>query len=408
MDLIALTLAVMSWASMRPTSLELLRFLSFLVFAFLFEEIGRSAARLLHRVRGARFIDMTSVWMMAAIVVLSPGLALIFLVAFRLYLWFRQLKSAGLPAYRQIYTCASVAIALVLAQSTLEFIPRVLDYAPRFIVLPIAFGTTILVFMFVNTALVAAAIRLAVGSQPIGTFVGTIEDNLIELATLCLGALVAFAALREPTLVALGVPLTIVLQRAALVRQLEDDASMDPKTGLLNAPTWHRIGVRELARAEREREPVAVLLLDLDHFKAVNDGYGHLVGDQAILAIADLLRDELRDYDSVGRFGGEEFVALLPRATAHEAFVVAERIRQEVRNIQLDTEHLPAPTLSLSIGLACFPDHGVTMDELLQAADTALYRAKNSGRNKVVVSSIGESGDERVGRHVTGPMPPLF
>ncbi len=133
---------------------------------------------------------------------------------------------------------------------------------------------------------------------------------------------------------------------------------------------------------------MAILIIDLDRFKAVNDVYGHLVGDVVLREIGRCLVAELRDYDVVGRFGGEEFVALLPDASPGEAAVIAERVRARINTLQMS---VLSPTtvvsedsiLSASIGVACRPTDGDELQELLHAADSALYVAKNGGRNRV-------------------------
>jgi diguanylate cyclase (GGDEF)-like protein len=109
----------------------------------------------------------------------------------------------------------------------------------------------------------------------------------------------------------------------------------DAKTGLLNAATWQREAVRELIRAARKHNPVAVAMLDIDHFKKVNDTYGHLAGDAVLAAIAAATRSLLRDYDIIGRFGGEEFAILLPHTGAAEATGVTERLRKRIPRIAI-------------------------------------------------------------------------
>ena len=129
-------------------------------------------------------------------------------------------------------------------------------------------------------------------------------------------------------------------------------------------------------------------LLDVDLFKSYNDSYGHLAGDLVLREIARCLTAEVRDYDTVGRFGGEEFVALLPEVTAAEAKIIAERVRARINTLQMSVL-VPATgietdsILSASIGVACYPSDGIELQELLHAADSALYVAKNAGRNRV-------------------------
>src|SRR5690606_8630992 len=159
------------------------------------------------------------------------------------------------------------------------------------------------------------------------------DENLLEIATLCLGALTAIGIGINPWLVALALPPLLLLHRAVLVRELEQAATTDGKTGLLNAAAWQLQAERALKHADRRDGPRGVLVLDVDHFKVVNDSYGHLAGDHVLAEVAAALRAEVRERDIVGRFGGEEFVVLLagPGSTRDdELCAVAERIRRRV------------------------------------------------------------------------------
>jgi diguanylate cyclase (GGDEF)-like protein len=163
---------------------------------------------------------------------------------------------------------------------------------------------------------------------------------------------------------------------------------MDSKTGLLNAGTWQREAALEITRAFRARTPLAVAIADLDHFKAVNDTHGHLAGDRVLRAVADLLKAQMRAYDIAGRFGGEEFAVLLPHTRASQARQIAERIREQIFQlaIPLDGPATVAPLrITISVGVAVTDQTDRSLDELLAAADHALYQAKGSGRNRVVL-----------------------
>ena len=191
----------------------------------------------------------------------------------------------------------------------------------------------------VNSLLVAAAVLQSATGPDLAALLGDADDNILEIATLSLGAIVATALGTNPWLVALVLPPVLVLHRAVLVRQLKEAASMDAKTGLLNAHTWNARAEDRLRRATRQGSPHAVLVLDLDHFKAVNDQHGHLAGDQVLAAVAGALRAEVRDRDLVGRFGGEEFVILLagPKGGSEaELAAVADRIRERVARLRVD------------------------------------------------------------------------
>jgi diguanylate cyclase (GGDEF)-like protein len=249
-------------------------------------------------------------------------------------------------------------------------------------------------YTVINRALPSVA--LIINRVPLRELRGTREDNLIELATLCLGGLVAIAALHEPWLCVLAVAPMVTLQRGALVAELETAATVDAKTGLLNAVAWEHLTQRELSRAERENHDVAILIIDIDRFKLVNDQYGHMVGDQVLRKVGKVLAAGVREYDTVGRFGGEEFVAVLPNAGDADALVVAERLRSRVNELRIAALlDGPAPegaaehALAVSIGVSCTRHDGREVTSLLVAADAALYRAKSGGRNRVVLADRG-------------------
>jgi diguanylate cyclase (GGDEF)-like protein len=205
---------------------------------------------------------------------------------------------------------------------------------------------------------------------------------------LCLGLLVTFVAARSVLVVLCALPLVIWQQRSVLHNQLTAAARIDRKTGLLNDPTWRSAAADQVARAAETGTPVAVGILDVDHFKRVNDTYGHLTGDSVLTAIAAATKTLLRDYDLVGRIGGEEFAFVLTCGPI-QAVEVAERLRQaipgiaipEVRDASPDS---PRPTgVTVSIGVATAGDVTWSLDEFLIYADRALYAAKGNGRNCV-------------------------
>jgi two-component system, cell cycle response regulator len=140
---------------------------------------------------------------------------------------------------------------------------------------------------------------------------------------------------------------------------------------------------RELDRARRYSLVLTILMVDIDHFKRINDTMGHLVGDTVLRQLGDLLRREVRSVDSVARYGGEEFVIVLPETGTHGALVFAERMRQRIQVQPFGDGGTPL-SVTVSIGVATFPDQKITNPEsFLALADTALYRAKADGRNLV-------------------------
>ncbi|HTS82912.1 MAG TPA: diguanylate cyclase [Myxococcaceae bacterium] len=169
--------------------------------------------------------------------------------------------------------------------------------------------------------------------------------------------------------------------QASRVARLESLARTDELTGLHNFRALQAKLDEEFARAARYAEPLALLLVDLDNLKSLNDRYGHEAGNAALRATGDVLREELREVDFAARFGGDEFVALLPHQTAAEARVVAERLR-----VRLASRPWPWPgPLTLSVGIAAVESsaHVQEASTLLAAADVALYRSKRGGRNRV-------------------------
>jgi diguanylate cyclase (GGDEF)-like protein len=195
--------------------------------------------------------------------------------------------------------------------------------------------------------------------------VGQFTDREVEAASLF--AHIAAAAWRN----------------AQLYAELLSAAMTDPLTRLYNSRWLRDSGERDLARAARDGKPVALLLTDLDHFKRVNDGGGHAAGDLVLQRVAARLRATVRGADAVVRLGGEEFVALLQDCDADGAAVVAEAIRVAVRDITLP-EGCGLARLTASIGIAAYPEHAGDLEQLLAAADRAMYVAKQAGRDRVV------------------------
>ncbi|MBN2147722.1 MAG: diguanylate cyclase [Anaerolineales bacterium] len=161
-------------------------------------------------------------------------------------------------------------------------------------------------------------------------------------------------------------------------------ATHDSLTGLLNRRALYDVIGREMARAQREKQPISLVMLDLDNFKDVNDKFGHLVGDEALKLLAHTLEINKRTYDHVGRWGGEEFLLVLPGASLTAACHVAERLRQAITEIQFTTRDNKQVCLSASFGVASTDcASGVSFNQLLLLTDQALYLAKEGGRDQV-------------------------
>ncbi len=167
---------------------------------------------------------------------------------------------------------------------------------------------------------------------------------------------------------------------AAMIGDLEETASTDHLTGLANRVAFERLCARDVERARRTGSPLSVAMIDLDHFKAINDRFGHAAGDEALRRFAELLRAECRAADLPGRYGGEEFVVSLDDTGIAEAAQFAERLRARV---EAETAGDRAP-ITISVGVAEVSPECPSPDDLIGAADAALYEAKAAGRNRVV------------------------
>ncbi|MEP2186411.1 diguanylate cyclase, partial [Roseibium sp.] len=171
-------------------------------------------------------------------------------------------------------------------------------------------------------------------------------------------------------------------------------ALIDSLTGLYNRRYLETYLKGLMDNAVERRKPLALLMLDIDHFKAVNDTHGHLVGDKVLKSVAEALINSLRSVDMIARIGGEEFVVVMPDTSEEFAEAVAERLRHRVSETNVYCDGVEEPvTVNISIGLTMRTGDDKTVEDLMQRADKALYGAKNAGRNRVV-SDIPEAGPE--------------
>jgi diguanylate cyclase (GGDEF)-like protein len=179
----------------------------------------------------------------------------------------------------------------------------------------------------------------------------------------------------------------LALGNLKLRETLRNQSIRDPLTGLFNRRYMEDSLERELSRANRNKGSVAITMMDLDHFKRFNDTFGHQAGDALLRAFGDFLIKNTRGQDIACRYGGEEFVVVLSDTTLAGALKRADILREEVRQLKVHYGGQLLGMVSISIGLALFPDHGTTIAEVLRAADQALYSAKREGRDRVRVWS---------------------
>jgi diguanylate cyclase (GGDEF)-like protein len=397
-----LTLAGSGWAAVAlpVTGEQLIRFAVIVTLAVLAAEVGRRVERMRRWLADTPHINLASVWTVPAALLTTPSLMAATAMVLYGHLWLRSwYRIKGARPYRLIFSGTTVVVSCLAARAVADLAPwgTLLD--------DVSVGglvwllVVLITYTAVNAALIAVALALDGEERTVKRLLGTWQDNNIEFATLCNGALTAVLLAWRPWLVALVLLPLYVLSRSVLIRQLEHAATTDEKTGLLNATSWQTLATNELHRAARHSTELCVLMIDLDHFKRVNDEYNHLVGDQVLRAVADTMRKEVRDYDLCGRFGGEEFVILMPETDLAAAVDTATRICARIRGLRVEDPATGATRtglrLSASIGVAPYPAAGAELDEILLAADNAMFAAKDSGRDQVRAVMPGRAPERR-------------
>ncbi len=177
-----------------------------------------------------------------------------------------------------------------------------------------------------------------------------------------------------------------VLSNLQLLQTMREQANIDPLTGLYNRRFCKDYARKLMAMARRKNTPLGFIMLDLDHFKSINDVYGHEVGDRILQQFAKTVTQSMRETNLTARLGGEEFVILLPDTGANACQVVAERIRKAVGHMTMPRiEGNPVPQLTVSLGIAVYPEHGHSLEEMLHSSDRALYESKRAGRNRTTL-----------------------
>ncbi|GAA5080512.1 diguanylate cyclase (GGDEF)-like protein [Thermocatellispora tengchongensis] len=324
--------------------------------------------------------DLLSAWWLPVAFLLPPLYALLAPIPLQILM---QKRVRQTVLYRRVFS--SAALGLAGGAASVAFHALVADPGElgAGAVQPIGAAVACaLLFAVLNTPLIGVAAYLADADTRWRDVLWDRENALLDVVELCLGVIVAIACGLNLALLVLALPPVVLLQRSLLHAQLQAAARTDPKTGLLNAAAWQREADTEIVRARRTGARLAVLIIDIDHFKRVNDRHGHLVGDQVLAGIAATLRGQLREYDVIGRFGGEEFCVLLPHADVMEARRIAERLRQHISRMSVPADEVSV-RVTISVGVAISGVHGDDLIDLLTAADLALYRAKELGRDRI-------------------------
>ncbi len=336
--------------------------------------------------------DLLSVWTLPVALLLPPLYSLLVPIPLTVL---QQLRVGRGPLYKRTFSVAAIGLAnWVISVCFHHYLQRagaglaVGGTRLRWgVVLAVAVGCAVLGWA-VNVFLVVGVIQLASPGATGWDLIADRGERLVDAGEICLGIVITSCWFLTPFLLSATLIPVVLVQRSLAHAQLRAAARLDAKTGVLNAKTWQEEAEREILRAHRQRQPVAVLIADIDHFKRVNDAHGHLAGDVALLATVHALLSELRGYDQLGRFGGEEFTIVLPGAAHDEACAVAERLRCAVAATPVPLRDTTVH-LSVSVGVAVLGDHGHDLTDLLTAADHALYRAKQSGRNQIALAGAG-------------------
>lgn len=285
-------------------------------------------------------------------------------------------------AHVQLFNIAAAIIQVAAARQAYDLTLALAAGLPFSALL--AGGAAGALFLIVNYLLVGLAIWLASRAGPRDA--AQLDPRLLpfEGGLLAFGVVLAALWRLDPWLLPFGLAPLFLVEGALQAPLLEAEARTDPKTGLPNARRFAEVYRVELERARRFQHPLAVLVADLDLLREINNRYGHLAGDAVIQGVAQVFLTELRASDLAARFGGEEFVILLPETSGEEALLVAERLRQAIEDEEFWAATVPEPLrATVSIGVAAFPNHGDDPDAVLHAADLAAYWVKLNGRNGV-------------------------
>jgi diguanylate cyclase (GGDEF)-like protein len=338
--------------------------------------------------QGGMTRDFITVWVLPIAILLPPVYAMV--TPIPLYVLTQLWVFRGV-VYRRVFTVGAIGLAYGAASVLFRAFPA--SFAGG------AIGTG----MHALTWAVAVAIAEQVGrrghqilimggiklSNPSAKLIPqelNREALVADFAEFDLGVLITIVVAVSPVLAIFAVPTVLLVRRFMMHGQLLAQSRIDTKTGLLNASTWEQEAATEIARAVRTGIPLALALVDIDHFKLVNDTYGHLVGDKTLRAVTDALQSQLRAYDVAGRFGGEEFVILLPHAREVDALAVAERLRVHIASLVIPVDDSdasgPFVKVTISVGVAALDRSRRELTDMLNAADAALYHAKETGRNK--------------------------
>ncbi|HSX22803.1 MAG TPA: diguanylate cyclase [Gaiellaceae bacterium] len=336
------------------------------------------------------------VFLFAASLLLRPELLVLIPLVQTLPEWVRQ----RYPLPIEISNVANYTLSALAAWGTADLIRLhetvIASSDARFAVAGLAACGA---FVAANHVIVALTLHFVRGHALEATGIFSLDSFSIDLVLSTLGLTLAAFWMWNPWLAFAAIAPLLMVHRSMSIPQLQEEARVDPKTGLYNARYFAGTLEAEIARAQRFDRPMAVIMVDLDLLREINNTYGHLAGDGVLRGVAEIFRSQLRHYDVPARFGGEEFSILLPETPPADAYEIAERIRREVAESRFEVETADVPLrATVSVGVATYPEDGRDANQLIHSADLAVYRAKLQGRNRV----FGASEEAFAGAH--GPL----
>lgn len=321
-------------------------------------------------------------------VLLLPSSLFIFLALIpHLVEWLKEryLKTKNLSSwYIQPFNISGHIICGIVAQQVYAFSSRydLLGLVP---VQMTAGMAAVLTYFGLNQVLVALALVIARGVTWRESGILDVENVLPDLIMMFLGFGAALLWQVNPWFILPALSPLLLIQRALIVTQLKQEARVDSQTGLWNARHFAELFRAEYSRAARLERPLALIMSDLDLLRNINNTYGHVAGDAVLAGIGEIIRHTVREYDIAARFGGEEFVIVMPETKPDGAAALAERLRKAVESAEFHSRTASVPIrAALSLGIVYYPDDAVTMTDLIHSAEMALGYAKLQGRNRVV------------------------
>ena len=306
------------------------------------------------------------------------------------------------PWYIQFFNISAYIASFFVGMSIHSIFPvdvQSLPYSEA-----ILWGFTLITIVITNHLLVGIVVWLARGENFKESGVFNFIPLMIDFAMLCMGITGGLLWGSNPYLTLFILVPLYLIYNTLQIPSLERKTEIDSKTGLYNARHFEKVLNNELKRADRFDRPLTIIMADLDLLRNINNTYGHLAGDVVLIGIAKILKDSMREYDLVARFGGEEFSIIIPESTPQQVFERVETIRRKIESTGFEVQTSVVPIqVTMSFGISCRENQGQTSSEILHNADLALYRAKLHGRNRTNIFSNDEKLDNLLNGMIKSP-----